>query len=228
MSDAANTPATAEAPAEEASPETAVEALTADEVAVEDAGADDGTPETTPTGEALTDTVEALLFVADKPLSYKRLRTVLGGVPTRDLEGAVADIRARLAARTAPIELRDIGGGLKFCTKREYAPYIKKLYGVRDAAAKLSPAALETLAVVAYRQPVIRAEIEAIRGVAIDSALHTLLDRRLVEQCGHREVPGRPAEYRTTQEFLMYFGLNDTSELPTIEELRAEAESGEE
>ena len=176
-----------------------------------------------PTGHELTKVVEALLFVADKPLSYKKLRTVLGGVPTAQLGDAVEAIRTRLVESDAPLELRDIGGGLKLCTKQQYAPFIKKLYGVRAAAGKLSAAALETLAVVAYKQPVIRAEIEAIRGVASDSAMHTLLDRKLIETKGHRDVPGHPSEYGTTQDFLMYFGLNDVSELPTLEELRAES-----
>lgn len=180
-----------------------------------------------PTGVALMQTVEALLFVADKPLSYKKLRTVLGGAATKDIEAAVAEIRSRLADADSPLELREIGGGLKLCTKRHYAPFIKKLYGVRASAGKLSTAALETLAVVAYKQPVIRAELEAIRGVASDSAVHTLLDRKLIEVKGYREVPGRPAEYGTTQDFLMYFGLNDVSELPTLEELRAELADAE-
>ncbi len=180
-----------------------------------------------PSDSELANTVEALLFVAEKPLSYKKLRTVLGGVPIAQLEATVQGIRDRLAAHGAPLELRDIGGGLKLCTKREYAPFIKKLYGVRAAAGKLSQAALETLAVVAYKQPVIRAEIEAIRGVASDSAVHTLLDRKLIEAKGYRDVPGHPSEYGTTQDFLMYFGLNDVSELPTLEELRAEPADSE-
>jgi len=171
-------------------------------------------------GEALERTVEALLFVADKPLPMKKLRRVLEHVRTADIEEAIASIRDRLISQHGPIELRELGGGYKFCTKAEYAPYIKKLYGVRGSAGKLSQAALETLAVIAYKQPVIRAEVEAIRGVAVDSAFHTLLDRKLIEQRGYRDVPGRPAEYGTSHDFLMYFGLNDLTELPTIEALR--------
>lgn len=182
--------------------------------------------EPAPTGEALIDAVEALLFAADRPLNYKKLRTILGGAPTAEVDAAVQTLRDRLAARNAPVELREIGGGLKFCTKPEYAPYIKKLYGQRASAGKLSQAALETLAVVAYKQPVIRAEVEAVRGVNVDSAINTLLDRKLIEVTGHRDVPGRPAEYGTTQEFLLYFGLNDLTELPTYEELRATADAG--
>lgn len=174
-----------------------------------------------PTGAALVLTVEALLFAAEKPLSYKKLRTLLGGAKTADVEAAVATIRQQLAERGAPIALRDIGGGLKLSTNPEYARYIKKLYGVRATAGKLSQAALETLAVVAYKQPVIRAEIEAVRGVNVDSAINTLLDRKLLEVTGHRDVIGRPATYGTTQDFLLYFGLNDLTELPTYEELRA-------
>ena len=105
------------------------------------------------------------------------------------------------------------------CTRHEFAPWIKLLYASRNRA-KLSKASLEVLAILAYRQPITRAEIEAIRGVDCSGVLHTILERRLIKISGRKKVLGRPLLYRTTDEFLIYFGLKDLSELPRVEELR--------
>jgi segregation and condensation protein B len=135
-------------------------------------------------------------------------------------------IDERLREYEFPYQVREVGGGYVLSTKPDYAPWIRKLYAPKTKTAKLSQAALETLAVVAYKQPVTRAEIEGIRGVNVDSTLKTLLEKRLVEIVGYKDVIGKPATYGTTGEFLLHFGLNTLTDLPSIEELRsAESES---
>jgi segregation and condensation protein B len=118
-------------------------------------------------------------------------------------------------------EIAGLAGGYQFITRPEYAVYIKKLQKIRPP--KLSAQSLETLAIIAYRQPIIKAEIEAIRGVSADGVIKTLLDRRLVKIAGRQDVPGKPMMYATTNEFLQYFGLKDLNSLPSLRELRRES-----
>jgi len=154
--------------------------------------------------------IESLLFVSDQPLEMGRLEQVLE-VPREALDEAVAALAGECTGRG--VRLQRHGESLQMVTAPEVAPYVEKLLGVQNAA-KLSPAALETLAIIAYEQPVTRARIEAIRGVNCDRALATLLARGLVAEVGRLETVGRPALFGTTFEFLQYFGLESLSALP--------------
>jgi len=164
--------------------------------------------------------IEVLLLVSDKPLSVGKIKEILDGVGAKKIHELVEQVSERLLSSGFPYQVREVGGGYALSTLPEYAPWVRKLYEPKAKTAKLSPAALETLAIVAYKQPVTRAEMEAVRGVSVDSTLKTLLEKRLCEIAGYKDVIGKPATYGTTNEFLLHFGLNALADLPTIEELR--------
>ena len=163
--------------------------------------------------------VEALIFAADHPLPEYMISNILGSAAgDADFGKLIKDIAEDYSNRQGPIELRFIAGGWQFSTKKEYGAWVKKLYKDRTTL-KLSNSALESLAVIAYKQPITRSEIEEIRGVEVSGVLETLLERKLVRIVGRKETVGRPLLYGTTQEFLKHFGLSHLSELPVIEEL---------
>lgn len=155
--------------------------------------------------------LEALLFVAYEPVSAKRLAEI-SGVDRKLVLELLRELAAEYAGRG--FRLVEIAGGWQFLTPEEYAPYIEKLYNPRTQ--QLSKAALETLAIVAYRQPVTRLEIDNIRQVKSDAVLNKLMEKSLVKEVGRREGPGRPILYGTTREFLASFGLVSLSELPPL------------
>jgi segregation and condensation protein B len=180
--------------------------------------------------------LESLLFSAQKPLSVKELRDLLAAAA--NAEEAEAAVKALKKTReeevTAALEtlalehqaagrsyrLACVAGAWQFVTQPEYAPWLRVLLGVKVRPSRLSQAALETLAIIAYRQPVTRAEVEQVRGVNVDGTMQTLMERGLVEQSGRAEVVGRPALYGSTPAFLEYFGLRNLEELPAADELR--------
>ncbi|MBN1823668.1 MAG: SMC-Scp complex subunit ScpB [Endomicrobiales bacterium] len=163
--------------------------------------------------------VEALLFLTDQPISVSVIKAVLGeAAKDQNLEEIISQIDAEYRERNSPMELRFIAGGWQFSTKKEFSSWIRKLYRERTTL-RLSNSALESLAIVAYKQPVTRSEIEEIRGVETSGVLETLLERKLVRIVGRKETIGRPLLYGTTLEFLRHFGLSHLSELPIIEEL---------
>ncbi len=166
---------------------------------------------------SLQRSLEALLFVASEALSIEALVKLTGAAHV-----AVAETLAHLGEVYAErgIVLREVAGGYRFATSPA-ARAVVEAY-LMPAKTSLSPAAMETLAIVAYLQPATRAEIEAVRGVNVDSVVNTLVDRRFIVEAGRREVAGRPMEYRTTPEFLESFGLRSLSELPVVD-LEAEA-----
>ena len=180
--------------------------------------------------------LESLLFSAQKPLSTKEIRDVLAGA-TEHAEGnetvaalkktKEADLSAALEQLAKEHEdakrsyrLVCIAGAWQFVTQPEYAPWLKALVGVKARPPRLSQPALETLAIIAYRQPLTRAEMEQIRGVSVDGVIQTLVERGLIEQVGRAEVVGRPMTYGTTALFLEYFGLRALEDLPAADELR--------
>ncbi len=180
--------------------------------------------------------LESLLFSAQKPLNLKELREVLAAA-TEHAEGnetvrafkkvAEADLTAALEQLAHEHEqagrsyrLACVAGSWQFVTQPEFGPWLKALVGVKARPPRLSQPALETLAIVAYRQPITRAEVEQIRGVNVDGTMQTLLERGLVEQVGRAEVIGRPMNYGTTGLFLEYFGLRSLEDLPAADELR--------
>ncbi len=162
--------------------------------------------------------VEALLFAADEPLTPAQLKKALGRGDSSEVRTVLEAIRAELDDRRAGFALVEVAGGYQFRTRPEYASWIRLLRSEKPA--RLSKPALETLAVVSYKQPITRAEIEAIRRVDTGAVLKTLLDRRLVKVVGTKDVPGRPVLYGTSREFLEVFRLKSLRELPTLKEIR--------
>ncbi len=165
----------------------------------------------------LKNIIEALLFVADEPLSAERLRQVLGPVEGAEIHAALAALQAETEERRGGFVLVEVAGGYQFRTRPEYGPWVKRLLDPRPV--RLSKAALETLAIIAYKQPIIRAEIEHLRGVDCGGVLRQLLERKLIRVLGRREIPGRPLIYATTKRFLEVFDLKDLNDLPTPREI---------
>lgn len=160
--------------------------------------------------------VEALIFVSDEPITVKTLAEVLEE-DKETIEAAVEELKQEYAERESGLQLREIAGGWQISTRTEYHEEVRKYLKSRPSA-KLSLAALETLAVIAYKQPVTVPEILEIRGVQSASAIKTLLDKKLITAKGRKETVGRPMQYGTSKEFLIQFGLKDLSELPSIED----------
>jgi segregation and condensation protein B len=163
--------------------------------------------------------LESLLFVSSEPLSLARLVTVMGNVPKVEVEEALRNLGQTLEQEERGVRLAVVAGGYRLVTKQDYSPWIKRLDKAKTAA-KLSRSALESLAIIAYKQPLVRSEIEEIRGVETSGVLRTLLERKLVRMVGRKEVPGRPIMYGTTKFFLEHFGLHDLSQLPPLREFK--------
>ncbi len=161
---------------------------------------------------------EALIFVADEPLSTKTIADVLK-IELDAIEKAVGELAAECDARNGGLQLREIAGGWQIATRPEHHEQVRA-YLKSKPSAKLSLASLETLAVIAYKQPVTVPEILEIRGVQSPSSIKTLLDKRLIIARGRKETVGRPMMYGTSKEFLIQFGLKDLSELPSIEDFQ--------
>ncbi len=161
--------------------------------------------------------VESVLFAAATPVSLRRLVEILGGPTSKEVHAAVERLKSEYATGQRGIQLREVAGGYQLRTARENAEWVRAIF--REKPSRLGRAALETLAIVAYKQPVTRAEIEAIRGVDVDGVLSTLMARRLIKMAGRKEAVGRPLLYVTTPEFLEVFGLKDLNELPSLKEL---------
>lgn len=160
--------------------------------------------------------VEALIFVADEPITVKLLAEVLEE-DRESIEAAVEALKQEYETRESGLQLREIAGGWQISTRTEFHEEVRKFLKTRPSA-KLSLASLETLAVIAYKQPVTVPEILEIRGVQSASAIKTLLDKRLIVAKGRKETVGRPMQYGTSKDFLIQFGLKDLSELPSIED----------
>ncbi len=167
--------------------------------------------------EQLKSVIESLLFVADGPQTLQRFGEVLDGVDKQTLQDAVNDLQGELEAQNRGVQLVEVAGGYQLRTAKANADWVKKYLGGRPA--RMGKATLETLAIVAYRQPITRAEIEAIRGVDVDGVIATLLERNLIRAVARKDVPGRPFLYGTTGEFLQLFNLKDLTHLPTLKEM---------
>ncbi len=167
----------------------------------------------------LKNILESLLFVADEPLALERLRKIIPEVDTPQIRQAMSDLAAEYDARNTSFYLDEIAGGYQLRTRPAYTEWIQRL--VQPKPARLSRAALETLAIIAYKQPVLRADIEHIRGVDSGGVLRMLMERKLIRILGRKEIPGRPLIYATTKLFLEVFGLKDLKELPTPQEIES-------
>ena len=180
--------------------------------------------EGSPVADASADSMrilEALLFASDELMTAARLKSILPDNPdARVIRKMVDKLNVQLQKERHPFEIVEIGGGYQFRTVSFYHTWVRQIFKEK-ASKKLSIQALECLAIIAYKQPISKAEIEAIRGVVSDGAMKTLLEKKLVTMTGRSDKPGRPLLYGTTQEFLRYFGLNKIVDLPKIEEFEA-------
>jgi segregation and condensation protein B len=168
--------------------------------------------------EHLKPIVEALIFASPEPMAPKTLYKLLEGEPREDVDAALASLKADYE-RPGGLQIVEVAGGYQIVTRPELHEWVRKIFHERTSS-KLSVQALETLAVIAYKQPVTSAEIAEIRGVSSSGGvLSTLVERRLIKTVGRKQVVGRPFMYATTREFLERFGLNDISDLPKVEEM---------
>jgi segregation and condensation protein B len=178
------------------------------------------TPATTSTvRESALPLVEALLFASSKPVPPAKLAEA-AELPIQEVEAALDEIEKACEAGERGVRLDRVAGGVRLVSRGEFDGSIRRLLGM-DGKSKLSIASLETLAIIAYRQPVTAPEIAELRGVNSSSSLHTLLDRKLITTAGRKGVVGTPFLYKTTKEFLVHFGLDELSGLPKPEELEA-------
>lgn len=161
--------------------------------------------------------LEALLFVAEDPLPVRKIQEILADAEPAETETSLRELAVRLEADGRGVMVQEVAGGFRLATRPEVHAWVQRLQQVKPT--RLSRAALETLAIIAYRQPITRAEIEAIRGVAVDGVLRTLLERELVRMMGRKAEAGRPMLYGTSQQFLEHFGLRELGDLPTLREI---------
>lgn len=183
----------------------------------------------------LASVVEAVLFTSQKPVTVKELLLILKGaaaafpdnaeaqaftkVKEPALRAAVEQLQSAYVSTGRSFEVRETAAGWQLMSRPDFAVWLRQLFP-ENRSAKLSTPALETLAIIAYRQPITRADLEAVRGVSVDGVMQTLLDRALIKIAGRAEIPGRPLLYETTQHFMEHFGLKDLTELPNARELR--------
>jgi len=169
--------------------------------------------------------IEALILASESPLTLEKICTVLDSVEKTEVKDAVDKLIAAYDERQSGICLQEVAGGFQFRTRPELSAWVKKLKGTKPAS--LSPAALETLAIVAYRQPIVKAEVESIRGVDVSAPLKGLLEKKLIRIVGRKDVPGKPIIYGTTKRFLEVFNLKELTDLPTMREMKELTEQQE-
>jgi segregation and condensation protein B len=161
--------------------------------------------------------IESFLFVSEEPLTLEKMKSALPETDVKAIKEAVQMLKDEYDHRKGSICLVEVAGGYQLRTRPEYADWIRKI--IQPSAQRLSPAALETLAIIAYKQPVMRSDIEHIRGVDAGGIIRMLLDRKLIKILGRKEIPGRPLIYATTRHFLEIFGLRDIKDLPAPKDI---------
>jgi segregation and condensation protein B len=162
--------------------------------------------------------IEALIFASDAPLALEKICIILSDVEKKEIKETLEKIVLEYNERQGGIYLQEVAGGFQFRTRPELSLWVKKLKSTKPHS--LSPAAMETLAIVAYKQPIVKSEIESIRGVDVGAPLKSLLDRKLIRIVGRKDVPGKPIIYGTTRKFLEVFNLKDLMDLPNLRELK--------
>lgn len=168
--------------------------------------------------------MEALLFAATKPLTVAEIRKAVKSLTPSEITKIIREIQEDFRQNPRSFELIEVAGGFEFATKKEFAPWLMRIELQRKAR-QVTQSALETLAILAYKQPATRAEIEELRGVDVSGVLNTLVERDLIRIVGRKEVPGRPFLYGTAEKFLEHFGLKSLQELPNIHEIKSLVES---
>jgi len=167
----------------------------------------------------LKNIIESLLFVAEEPLSLEQIKHVLPLPDTKMIRQALNELIADYEERRGAFTLHEVAGGYQFRSQPDYVPWIKRL--LQPKPSRLSKAALETLAIIAYKQPMIRSDVEHLRGVDCGGVLRMLLERKLIRVLGRKEIPGRPLIYATTKQFLQVFDLKNLKDLPSPREIEA-------
>jgi len=175
----------------------------------------------------LRSVLEAMLFSSDRPLTLEQFKKALDDLDTTQIRKELEKLSADFEASNRGIRIVEVAGGFQMITASAFAPFLKKLYQQRRVD-KLSKPALETLAMIAYKQPVTKTEVESLRGVNVDGVIKSLTDRGLVRIAGRKKAPGRPYVFSTTRSFLEYFGLKSLEELPKIENFQVPPNTGEE
>lgn len=174
--------------------------------------------------EELKAIVENILLASDQPVTADDLQsTLMNGTEKAELRSLLQELQEEYQSRNLRID--EVAGGYQLCTRTEYSDWVRKFLKL-DKTTKLSQPSLDTLSIIAYKQPLTKQEVEEIRGVDCGGVIRTLLDKKIVGPAGRKKVPGRPIMYRTTRKFLEYFGLKDLADLPTLEDLQEEL-SGE-
>jgi segregation and condensation protein B len=163
--------------------------------------------------------IESIIFTAESPLSTDRICDLLNEFSREEIRSALAELAEYYEIRNGGFELAAVAGGWQFRTRPAFQPFITRQ--IKAKSSKFSQSSLETLAIIAYRQPITRAEVEHLRGVDCGGVLKSLLEKRLVRILGKKDIPGRPLIYGTTKEFLEIFGLKDLKSLPTLKEIQA-------
>ena len=167
----------------------------------------------------LKNIIESLLFVSEEPLGIEQLKQVLSLTETKTVRQAIDELIEDHEKRRGAFTLHEVAGGYQFRTRSDYVPWIKRL--LQPKPSRLSKAALETLAIIAYKQPMIRSDIEHLRGVDCGGVLRMLMERKLIRVLGRKEIPGRPLIYATTKQFLQVFDLKNLKDLPSPKEIEA-------
>ncbi|MCB9800069.1 MAG: SMC-Scp complex subunit ScpB [Candidatus Omnitrophica bacterium] len=169
--------------------------------------------------EKARDIIEALLFAASKPMPVNDIRRVVRGLTPKQVETIIKDLKDTYTAQNRSFEIVEIAGGYEIVTRKEFAPWLMKLE-LQKKVKQATQSALETLAILAYKQPITRAEIEELRGVDVSGVMTTLVERGLIKIVGKKDVPGRPFLYGTTDKFLEHFGLGSLRDLPNLDEIK--------
>lgn len=174
----------------------------------------------------LKSAVEALIFASEKPITVEQIKKVLGDLDASSVNRIVEELKNEYQTQNRGIQIVEIAGGFQMITSSNFAPFLKKLFKNRYSE-KLSKPALESLAIIAYKQPLTKAEIESLRNVNVDGVMKSLVDKNLIRICGRKKVPGRPFVFGTTREFLEHFGLRSLQDLPKMEDFKVLAQEKE-
>ena len=162
--------------------------------------------------------IEAVIFAANEPVSVDQLARLLDELDSDTVAQLIYELQKEYDSTGRSFQIVEISNGFQICTRDQYAEWIRRFY-TTELSSRLTVSALEALAIIAYKQPVTRAEVEEVRGVNSDSVIRTLMERNLVKVIGRKQAPGRPMIHGTTTDFLMHFGLKDLSELPSVDEI---------
>ncbi|MDD5097188.1 MAG: SMC-Scp complex subunit ScpB [Candidatus Omnitrophica bacterium] len=171
----------------------------------------------------LKSAVEAIIFISEKPVTLEQIKKALGNLDTAAVRKIIEELKSEYEIQNRGFRITEIAGGFQMNACTVFAPFLKKLFKERSVD-KLSKPALESLAIIAYKQPLTKAEIESLRNVNVDGVMKSLVDKNLIRICGRKKVPGRPFVFGTTREFLEHFGLKSLEDLPKIEDFTALAE----